>query len=365
MATRRASTSATAAPAPSSTNDICPVCKTMRYLNKDLEFLINPECYHPMCANCVARIFSDGPNQCPYAGCHKTLRKKGFKSAYFGDLTVEREVDIRRRVAAVLNKVEDDFETLADYNEYLEWVETLTFDLISGTDAEKKAAEARLMEWEQAHRAEIERNRRLAKESEADRVARFEAEKEEARLRRAEAMQEDAAEKRKEQRLREDMLNGLASSDAGEAKQTLNRVLLKKRGQNRLQSAVGSLSDATSTGASGLSIRGLKQQKKRVVEDNKPYDPFGGLKLDMERYKMGPSEEYRNQWVDEARKKDDIVVGGYSADEYLGRAMFEAFSGLAVFIEDEKGPEKVATAEAALVASTGQTTQKMDVDDVF
>ncbi|KAI8255438.1 RNA polymerase II transcription factor B subunit 3 [Colletotrichum sp. SAR 10_98] len=346
-------------------DSVCPVCKTMRYLNKDLEFLINPECYHPMCANCVARIFSDGPNQCPYAGCHKTLRKKGFKSAYFGDLAVEREVDIRRRVAAVLNKVEDDFETLADYNGYLEWVETLTFDIISGTDAEKKAAEARLIEWEQAHRAEIERNRRLAKESEAERVARFEAEKDEARRRRAEAMEEDKAEKKKEQRMREEMLDGLASGDVGEAKQTLNRILLKKRGQGRMAAAASSLADATGSSAPGLSIRGLKKEKKRVVEENKPYDPFGGLRLDMERYALGPLDEYRNPWVDDARKKDEIVVGGYSAEEYLGRAMFEAFSGLAVFIDDEKGPEKVATAEAAAAAATGVTSQRMDVDDVF
>ncbi|KAL0935025.1 CDK-activating kinase assembly factor MAT1 [Colletotrichum truncatum] len=360
MAARRPSTNG--APAPTPNDDICPVCKTMRYLNKDLEFLINPECYHPMCANCVARIFSDGPNQCPYAGCHKTLRKKGFKSAYFGDLTIEREVDIRRRVAAVLNKVEDDFETLSDYNEYLEWVETLTFDLISGSDVEKKTAEAKLIEWEQAHRAEIERNKRLAKESETERLSRFEAEKEEARRRRMEAMEEDKAEKKKEQRMREEMLDGLASGDVGEAKQTLNRILLKKRGQGRMSAAMGSLNDATTP---GLSIRGLKKEKKRVIEENKPYDPFGGLKLDMERYKLGPLEEYRNHWVDEARKKDEIVVGGYSAEEYLGRAMFEAFSGLAVFIDDEKGPEKVATAEAVEAAATGQTAQKMDVDDVF
>ncbi|KAF6818128.1 cdk-activating kinase assembly factor mat1 [Colletotrichum sojae] len=358
----RASTNGAAAP-PTTTTDICPVCKTMRYLNKDLEFLINPECYHPMCANCVARIFSDGPNQCPYAGCHRTLRKKGFKSAYFGDLTVEREVDIRRRVAAVLNKVEDDFETLDDYNEYLEWVETLTFDIISGTDAQKKEAEAKLIEWEQAHRAEIERNRRLAKESEAERVARFESEKEEARRRRLEAMEEDQAEKKAEARMREEMLNGLASSDVGEAKQTLNRVLLKKRGQGRVNAAAGALADATS--APGLSIRGLKKEKKRAVEENKPYDPFGGLNLDMDRYKLGPLDEYRNHWVDEARKKDEIVVGGYSAEEYLSRAMFEAFSGLGVFIDDEKGPEKVATAEAAQAAATGVTVQRMEVDDVF
>ncbi|TDZ13564.1 RNA polymerase II transcription factor B subunit 3 [Colletotrichum orbiculare MAFF 240422] len=349
---------------PTSTTDICPVCKTMRYLNRDLEFLINPECYHPMCANCVARIFSDGPNQCPYAGCHKTLRKKGFKSAYFGDLTVEREVDIRRRVAAVLNKVEDDFETLPDYNEYLEFVENLSFDLISGNDAQKKAAEKTLTDYETQHRADIERNRRLAKESEEERRARFEAERDDAARRRLEAMEEDQAERQNEQRMREEMLDGLASGDVGEAKQTLNRILLKKRGQGKLGAAVSSLSEATAAPA-GLSIRGLKAQKKRVVDDDKPYDPFGGLRLDMERYTLGPLDEYRNHWVDEARKKDDIVVGGYSAGEYLSRAMFEAFSGLAVFIDDEKGPEKLATAEAAQAAATGQTVQRMDVDDVF
>ncbi|KAL2161415.1 hypothetical protein VTH06DRAFT_7976 [Thermothelomyces fergusii] len=100
--------------------DMCPVCKTIRYLNRDMEFLINPECYHSMCSNCVNRLFNDGPNQCPYAGCHRTLRRKGFRSAFFGDLAVEREVDIRRRVAAVFNQVEDDFETLEDYNNYLQ-----------------------------------------------------------------------------------------------------------------------------------------------------------------------------------------------------------------------------------------------------
>src|SRR3954464_13390626 len=93
-------------------DDMCPVCKTIRYLNKDMEFLINPECYHSMCSNCVNRLFNDGPNQCPYAGCHRTLRRKGFRTAFFSDLGVEREVDIRRRVAAVFNQAEEDFETL-------------------------------------------------------------------------------------------------------------------------------------------------------------------------------------------------------------------------------------------------------------
>jgi CDK-activating kinase assembly factor MAT1 len=75
---------------PADQDEACPVCKTTRYFNKDMEFKINTECYHRMCKTCVERIFKDGPNQCPYAGCHKTLRLRGFKTAFFGDLGVER-----------------------------------------------------------------------------------------------------------------------------------------------------------------------------------------------------------------------------------------------------------------------------------
>lgn len=82
-----------------SSSDICPVCKSSRYLNPNMRFLVNPECYHKMCESCVDRIFSHGPAPCPIAGCKRTLRKAKFRSQTFEDLKVEREVDIRRRVA--------------------------------------------------------------------------------------------------------------------------------------------------------------------------------------------------------------------------------------------------------------------------
>ena len=80
---------------------ICPVCKSSRYLNPKMRFLLNPECYHKMCESCVDRIFSQGPAPCPVAGCGKTLRKARFKKQTFEDVKVEREVDIRRRVASM------------------------------------------------------------------------------------------------------------------------------------------------------------------------------------------------------------------------------------------------------------------------
>lgn len=81
--------------------DICPVCKSSRYLNPNMRFLINPECYHQMCESCVDRIYSHGPAPCRIVGCGKTLRKNRFRKKTFEDIQVEREVDIRRRVAAV------------------------------------------------------------------------------------------------------------------------------------------------------------------------------------------------------------------------------------------------------------------------
>ena len=86
---------------PLSLPDICPVCKSSRYLNPSMRFLVNPECYHKMCESCVDRIFSQGPAPCPVAGCARTLRKQRFRKQTFEDLQIEREVDIRQRVAAM------------------------------------------------------------------------------------------------------------------------------------------------------------------------------------------------------------------------------------------------------------------------
>ena len=343
-------------------DETCPVCKTTRYFNKDMEFRINPECYHRMCKTCVERIFRDGPNQCPYATCHKTLRLRGFRAPWFSDLAVEREVDIRRRVAAVFNKVEDDFESLDAYNDYLYIVECLTDDLVNGGDEARRKAEAQLGEWEAQHRADIERNKRLARETEDSRQRRLAAEQEAARQRRMRELQEEADEKANAARFREEMLDSLQSAEMGRANEAVDRIMLKKRGQQKRDAAL----ETVAAGGSGLSIRGLREKKTAVVDDG-PYDPYGGLDLTPSRVDSAPDKlaQYRSEWLDVTRTKDEYKVGGYSPDEYLTRALFEAFSGLGVFIAEDKMEKGVATAGAAQAAVAGQTAGKMDVDDPF
>jgi CDK-activating kinase assembly factor MAT1 len=347
------------APSAALPSDLCPVCKRVRYLNTDMEFLINPECYHPMCSNCVNNIFKSGPAQCPYASCTKTLRQKGFRSAFFGDLTVEREVDIRRRVAAVFNKAEDDFVTLRDYNDYLQSVEELSFSLISGGEEERRRAEQDLLAYEQAHKADIERNRRKGRDAESARRRRDAAEAEAARLRRQEEQDDERRIREEEAKVRDEVMEALARGEPGSASEIQERILARKRDKLASLSNYASLLDA-GVGANGsgapsmLSIRGLKAQGPDAgeVEDDGPYDPFGGLNLEPTRYAV--AESYDNPWLRDARSRDDHRVPGYDVHEYVARAMFEAFAGLGVVVEDEKAAAQraVGTAGAESAAAS-------------
>ncbi|KAB2110770.1 hypothetical protein AG0111_0g2159 [Alternaria gaisen] len=119
-----------------------------------MQFKINPICYHKMCDTCVERLFGKGNSICPVAGCAKTLAYRNFRRATFEDLKVEREVDLRKKVMKIMNKTEDDFETLRDYNDYLEQVEEINWNLILSIDVD--ATWAKLRKFEALQKAEQE-----------------------------------------------------------------------------------------------------------------------------------------------------------------------------------------------------------------
>ncbi|PQE18011.1 cdk-activating kinase assembly factor mat1 protein [Rutstroemia sp. NJR-2017a BVV2] len=354
-------------------NDICPICKSNRYLNPSLQFLINPECYHKMCSTCVDRIFTSGPAPCPVPHCARTLRKKGFHAAFFGDLKVEREVDIRRRVNEVFNRREDEFETLLDWNNYLQEVEDLVFDLVEGKGKVKADAEEKLRVYREGNKGDIE-GRREASQREREMGKRKEKEeKERVRERRLAIVKEEAREKEELEAEKRNVLDKLASGegDALEITRQAQKVILKKSSGRRGLGGERERDPAFGAGNgsdSGLTIRGLK--KKIAPEEEKPYDPFGGIDLTPSRYTV--QDEYDNQWLGNAKNDPRHMAGGYSLQEYYARTMFEAFSGLGVFIEDEVvdrvKPESPSTGTmAAVQASTSKMKleSKMEVDDVF
>lgn len=354
-------------------DDICPVCKSNRYLNPSLQFLINPECYHKMCSTCVDRIFTSGPASCPVPHCGKTLRKRGFHTAFFADLAIEREVDVRKRVGAVFNRRQDDFETLLDWNNYLEEVEGLVFDIVEGDVKTKAKAEETLRAYKEANRGLIEENARVGFEEGELEKRREKAEREAARQRRLAVLREEEEEKADVLKTRQTVLDRLAHEDvdANVIAAQAQKIILKKTSARRNLRDVP-IQNNGSAMDSGLTIRGLKKKEAPVPE--KPYDPFGGLDLTPLRYEL--QDSYENEWLSGAKKDVRHMAGGYSLQEYYARTMFEAFSGLGVFIEDEVTGRNqhapaartpaVATA-AAVQAATSKTKfeRNMELDDIF
>ena len=52
----------------------------------------------------------------------------------FEDANIDKEVDIRRKILRDFNKQEEDFETLREFNDYLEMVEDIIFNLTNNID---------------------------------------------------------------------------------------------------------------------------------------------------------------------------------------------------------------------------------------
>lgn len=340
--------------------DICPVCKSSRYLNPTMRFLVNPECYHKMCESCVSRIFSHGPAPCPVAGCARTLRKARFRRQTFEDLAVEREVDIRRRVAGVFNKREEEFESLRHWNNYLEKVENLTFNLVQGVDV--KETEGELEAYKRANERGIRENKVREEHETRDTEAEFQKQKEQARVRREEARNEERDERREKEEGRKEILDAMAkgNGDADVIARETESVVLKKTSARR-QAVEKSRQQAAANVDNGaaapvFAIQGLKRDIRTVPE--KEYDPFGGYVIKPEYYYL--RDHYEHPWLDKARSDAQITAGGYDVGEYCARAMMEAFGGLGVFVEDEiggrekEGDKLVATASAAAAGGGGE-----------
>lgn len=320
-----------------------------------MRFLVNPECYHKMCVSCVDRIFSHGPAPCPVAGCARTLRKARFRRQTFEDLKIEREVDIRRRVAAVFNRREDEFETLRAWNNYLEEVENLTWNLLQGVDV--KETEQKLDAYRRQNEAGIKQNAALESRETADAEARLAAQQEHARLRREAARNEELDERREKEESKREILDRIAHSDAGADPDAIvretQRVVLKKSTARRTAAEKSRL-QADDNGPL-FSIQGLKRAVQAAPEEG--YDPFGGYVIKPAYYHL--RDHYEHSWLDNARSDAEITAGGYDVREYCARAMMEAFGGFGVFVEDEIGgrgesvKKEVGTASAAAAAGGG------------
>jgi len=261
-------------------------------------------------------------------------------------------VDIRKRVQAVFNRREEEFESLRDYNDYLNDVEDITFNLVNNIDVEQ--TNKRFEAYQKAHEKEIMENAQLAQQEKLSFSAMQKAERQQARERREAARREDEEERREIEENRRDVLNRLASGqDAETVTKEGQQVQLKKRmdrqaaaeRQRQLQAA--SDGNSGSNGSSNLVIKGLRARQK--AEPEAPIDPFGGLRIATKYYSL--QDDYVWEGYREPSKDTKVTAGGYSVASWTNRALCEAFSGLGVFITDEVTEREKAKQDAGAVGT--------------
>ncbi|KAM9652267.1 CDK-activating kinase assembly factor MAT1 isoform X2 [Buteo buteo] len=137
----------------------CPRCKTTKYRNPSLKLMVNV-CGHTLCESCVELLFVRGAGNCQE--CDTPLRKSNFRVQLFEDPAVDKEVEIRKKVLKIYNKREDDFPSLSEYNDFLEEIEEIVFNLTNNVDLENTK---RKMELYQKDNKEVIQKNKIKLES--------------------------------------------------------------------------------------------------------------------------------------------------------------------------------------------------------
>lgn len=80
-------------------------------------------------------MFASGAAKC--FQCPTPLKRGNFKKQLFQDSTVEKDIQVRRDILRKFNKSQDAFPSLRAYNDYLEKLETVIYNLANDIDLDE------------------------------------------------------------------------------------------------------------------------------------------------------------------------------------------------------------------------------------
>lgn len=187
----------------------CPICKSDVYLNPSMRIFVS-SCYHKLCETCLNRIFSQGSAACPT--CKTTiLRKSNFSLQVFEDLTVEKEVRIRKLISSYLNKGPQDFPTEEEYNNYLEFLEETISNLVS--DQKVSETFALLEKFRADNLQVVAKNSKIQQEESRNFAKQAEMEAQERQARRVRDLWDIRKEEAAKRRQKEELIRELANSE--------------------------------------------------------------------------------------------------------------------------------------------------------
>lgn len=307
----------------------CPICKTDKYLNPNLVLLVS-SCMHKMCENCVERIFALGSAPCPV--CRNPLRKSNFTKPKFEDLFVEKECVIRRRVWRIFNKRPEDFESLDAYNDYLESVEDIIFDLVNNENIQ--AIEDKIEEYRKENAEIIQRN--IQKEMNEEMMLQQVLETQNREYQ--ETLEQDLKERQLEQSKKLSRKTELIQQIAVSRKKATDILPAFMEEVSHAGAEGGKTSVKFASGKRGLSIqKQIEMNKKRLTEVVKYSNPFEDvLETPYNRDNDSPLLDisaYRDPSVVSfvMDKQAQILAGGFSVNLIYKRAIQSLQFG--IFVE--------------------------------
>lgn len=187
----------------------CPRCRTSKFQNPSLKMMVNV-CGHGLCESCVDLLFLKGSGSCPE--CKIPLRRNNFRVQLFEDATVEKEVDIRKRILRDFNKKEEDFSSLIEYNNYLEEIETIIYNLSNDIDVIN--TNRKIEQYKKDNREQIMKSKGRLGRDEYELEELLELEKQMEEQRKHEIQLQEIESKKKKIREKEALIDELMFSNA-------------------------------------------------------------------------------------------------------------------------------------------------------
>uniref|UniRef100_A0A0A9XRU3 CDK-activating kinase assembly factor MAT1 n=1 Tax=Lygus hesperus TaxID=30085 RepID=A0A0A9XRU3_LYGHE len=223
-------------------DQVCPRCRTTKYRNPSLKLMVNV-CGHSLCESCVDLLFLKGSGSCPE--CNVPLRRSNFRVQLFEDPVVEKEVDIRKRVLKDYNKKEEDFSTLEEFNDYLEEIEEIIFNLTNGINTIE--TNKRIDQYKKENRDTIMKNKMKVGRTEMELEELLEIEKQMDEVRKMDQIREEVETKRKKMKIKEAMIDELMFSQ-GDAKDIVNTFQNNLEEEIKVQEKIPDRTTQFSTG---------------------------------------------------------------------------------------------------------------------
>ncbi|KAF2897190.1 hypothetical protein ILUMI_08984 [Ignelater luminosus] len=304
-------------------DSICPRCKTTKFQNPSLKMMVNV-CGHALCESCVDLLFLKGSGACP--DCRIPLRRNNFRVQLFEDATVEKEVDIRKRVLRDFNKKEEDFATVREYNDYLEDIETIIYNLVNNIDIVN--TNKKIEDYKRNNREQILKSKGKLSREEYELEELLDLEKQQEKMRRNEIKVEEAETKKKKLREKEALIDELMFSNAN-AKNIVETFAQNAKDTKETETKVAA--SKVTQFSTGIQFgRQAQSSFLPVPTEEGPAYVYKPITTVTEGPKLPPEEDfaglgYNNHIRSETEQER---AGGFTSNLACMRALQDALAGL-------------------------------------